>query len=240
MNHIKKIISAMILTCSLVYAQIGLSAEENAALKKEPGKFYTVEDNILQMRREINQLKEEVAIYKQQVNMPKIREEIKTMIKIPVMTHQIQLTNGTVVKGSILSENKNLIVVQTQIGEITLTRDKIRSIEELDMGNPILTIKGAVEEQTYNDKKIFIGDLVNNGQRRADFVRIIFYLYDDKTNLIATDSTFVIGSEIEYISGIRSTSMIPTGSSGNFRCIVPTNNIPVSYYTTKIHYTSFD
>ena len=40
------------------------------------------------------------------------------MIKTPLINHEIELINGTLVQGSILQEDMDRVILKTQIGQI--------------------------------------------------------------------------------------------------------------------------
>jgi hypothetical protein len=229
-----------IILCGNLMAQTGASAQEAFIRSESPTPFTQSSDDIQKLRQELQQLREEITIYKQQVNLPVIREEIKNIVKVPEMTHRILLRNGSVVIGAVLSENLNQLLVRTQIGEITLDRSQVSAIEEIDLGNPILSLHGAIEEKTFPDRKEYTGKLHNSGARRADFARILFHLFDDATEKIAVDSAFVIGTEIFYLSGVYSMSAIMPGETASFHCVVPTRGQKISYYTTEIRFERYE
>ncbi|HDR05127.1 MAG TPA: hypothetical protein ENN84_07775 [Candidatus Marinimicrobia bacterium] len=240
MKRAQFILLLSIIAATMLAAQLGAPAQEAFIRPRESTAFSDKSDDIQKLRQDLHQLREEITIYKQQVNLPIIREEIKKMVKVPLMTHRILLRNGTIVNGSILSENLNQLVLQTQIGEITIARSQVSSIEEIDLGNPILSLHGAIEEKTFPNRKEYTGKIYNIGARRADFARILFHLYNDQTEKIAVDSAFVIGSEIFYLSGIYSMSAIMPGETASFHCIVPISGQNVSYYTTEIRFEHFE
>ncbi|RKY51300.1 MAG: hypothetical protein DRP86_01735 [Candidatus Neomarinimicrobiota bacterium] len=208
--------------------------------KSEGNRYYSADEEILQLKNELKALKEEVLMYKAEVNMPKIRNEIREMVTVPELTHQIILKNGTIVQGTIQEENLSEIKVQTLIGIITLQRKQIKNIEPIKKQAPVLEFDGPVKEMIYADKKVFLGKVTNNGNQRADFVRVVFRLYDEGANLIRSDSSFVLGNNMKYPGGIYSSSALLPGNSGNFQCSVPTFDKNVSYYTSEIKYTNIE
>jgi hypothetical protein len=227
------------ITVSTAAAQVPPASD---ALYKNTGgdRYYTAEEEILQLKNELKALKEEVLMYKAEVNMPKIRNEIREIVTVPELTHQIILKNGTIVQGTILDENLSEIKVQTLIGIITLQREQIKNIELIKKQAPVLEFDGPVKEMTYTDKKVFLGKVTNNGNQRADFVRVVFRLYDEGAHLISADSSFVLGNDMKYPGGIYSSSALLPGNSGNFQCSVPTLDKRVSYYTSEIKYSNIE
>ncbi|HBY18721.1 MAG: hypothetical protein XD77_0605 [Marinimicrobia bacterium 46_47] len=236
---IQHLVYLFVITVSTAAAQVPPASD---ALYKDTGgdRYYTVDEEILQLKNELRALKEEVLMYKAEVNMPKIRNEIREMVTVPDLAHQIILKNGTIVLGTILEENLYEIKVQTLIGIITLQREQIKKIEPIKKQVPMLEFDGPVREMTYTDKKVFLGKVTNNGNQRADFVRVVFRLYDEVANLISADSSFVLGNDMKYPGGIYSSSSLLPGNSGNFQCSVPTLDKKVSYYTSEIKYSNIE
>ena len=64
--------------------------------------------------------------------------------------------------------------MRTQIGQITLSKADIEDIRELSPIAPNLEFDGDFSEEIHASKRRFTGSIINNGQLRADFVRIIF------------------------------------------------------------------
>ena len=62
---------------------------------------------------------------------------------------------------------------------------------------PELDFKGDATEEIHNDHRIFSGEIINNGFRRADFVRVIYKLYSEQTELIGIDSSFIDGTKFD-------------------------------------------
>lgn len=222
--------------------QIPATSDASKLSIQDDGKreFYELETDINELRRELDELRDEIQRYRNKVNMPLIREEIKRSVKAPEMNYRVLLKNGTVIEGDITDENMDRVLFQTQIGELTLDRKLIEKISRIERSEPKLAIKGPVDEQTFSDKKIYSGRIENTGDKRADFVRIIFSLFDEETKLINADSSFVVGHEVKFESGIYSSSSIETGENALFKCEVNSNNVPVSYYTTEIVYERFE
>jgi hypothetical protein len=212
------------------------------ALKKNenPERFYSTDEEIRNLKNELKALKQEILMYRSDVNMPKIREEIREMITIPELSHNIILKNGTIVQGNIIEENLEIIQVRTLIGIITLQQQQIKSIEKIKKQEPLLEFDGPVKEMTYEDKKVFTGNVKNSGTQRADYVRVVFLLYDDSANLIQADSSFILGNNMKYHGGIYSSSSLMPEQSGTFQCNVPTLGKNVSYYTSEIKYTEIE
>ena len=77
--------------------------------------------------------------------------------------------------------------------------------------------------------------------RRSDFTRVVFYLWDKETNLIAADSSFIAGSSFQYKSGIVTDTSIEPGQKALFNVSVKTpDSTQVEYITKEIHYNIYE
>ena len=223
---------------ALLFSVAILSAQE--ATEPKERELYRQQQTVQQLKRDMDALRDELRMYQNKVNLPALRQEIKKMVDLPVLRFEVLLKNGTVIQGDIIQENMDQILFKTQIGELTLQRSTISSIKEILKKQPKLSIKGAVEEQTYPDKKVFSGTVINEGDLRADFVRILFLLFEESTTEIARDSSFVLGSEARFSSGVYSISSVEPGGTAAFRCEVPSRGKAVGYYTTEIHFETLE
>lgn len=204
-------------------------------------KFFKVDQNIDELRKEMAELRKQVREIEIRTSVPEIRKEINKLINVPELTHEILLNNGTVVKGKILHEDLDKIIIQTQIGQLTIFKSEIKLTRPAEVPKAKCVIDGPITEKVHEDKREFRGKIKNEGIRRADFPKIIFYLYDEATNLIASDSTFVAGNFHMYQSGVQTDATIEPGQSFPFECSVkfPTGS-SVSYYIKKISWEEFN
>lgn len=200
---------------------------------EDRSRFYNTDPEFLELKNEVQQLKQDILKYQSEVNISRIRHEIEDIVSMPELTHRITLKNGTVVTGAVLEENLDQLKVRTSIGEITLNRNHISHIEELK-GGVELGFEGSVKELNFSDKKVYTGTVVNSGTRKADFVRVVFTLFDENAEQVATDSAFVLGQHESHQAGIVSYSSLRPGKSGQFQCTVETDGAGISYYTTEI------
>ena len=95
--------------------------------------------------------------------------------------------------GTILKENMDKLIVQTQIGQLTIDKGNVETIQEIAPSNAKVEFSGDAQEKIYDSGKSFSGTVTNNGLQRADFVRIIYNLWGSETDLIASDSSFIEG-----------------------------------------------
>jgi len=204
-------------------------------------KFFEVDQNIESLRQEIAELRKQVRELEVKTSVPEIRKEINKLIQMPEMTHEIMLKNGTIVKGKIISEDLDWIIVQTQIGQLTISKNDIKLTRKADLPKANCVADGPITDQVFENKRVFQGKIKNTGVRRADFPRIIFYLYDENTTLIAADSTFIAGDFHMYQSGVQTDATIDPGRSFSFECevTIPPKK-PVSYYIKEIKWDELE
>ena len=142
---------------------------------------------------------------------------------------------------SILQEYVDRIILKTQIGQIRIVKNDVISIKEIAPNSPSLSFIGEPEQKIFENKRVFAGEIQNDGMRRADFTRVIFYLWDEDTNLISSDSAFIEGTNIQYKSGIITDCTIESGASAKYEVSVPlADTSDVRYITKEIHFNIYD
>ena len=204
------------------------------------GSFYPVKESLDDLRREMNELKAKIVEYESRISVPSVNTNMLRMIKSPHLKHRITLSNGTIVHGNILKEDSEKMTVETQLGQITLDKATIEEYTEVNAPAPEVEMKGSFngpEQRNEGQTFVYSGSLVNNGKFKADFVRIIFKIWDENTGLIAADSAFVDGSKIKYSNGVITDCTLKPGDIGTFNVAV---NVPrgakYEYETYDIHW----
>ena len=147
------------------------------------------------------------------------------------------MNNGTIIQGTILSETIESIIIQTQIGQLTLDKAEINNIKEIASIDADVIFKGEPEEKINANYHIYSGLVQNQGLETASFVRVIFKLWSTETDLIAIDSSFIDGTQIIYRSGINTDTALKSGESGEYVVNVKTPvDSKVQYITRDIHW----
>ncbi len=249
--------STQILRISLIalLPLIGLSQDDTE--KSEDREFFEpeirVEDTgklVEQLRTEVQAIQDEMDRMRIQLreyddlSAPRIRKEIKRLVNFPEKVSEITLKNGTVVQGKIISESMDKIIVQTNIGTLSLFQENIKKLQPFDRLHADIVLKGDFEDQRHTDSRVFIGEVKNDGLRRADFVRVSFRLHDRRTKIIAQDSSFIAGEPYSFYSGVVSESSLSPGESSSFKVEI---KLPagidaknISYVTYKILFDEFN
>jgi len=203
--------------------------------------FYTVDPKLQDIESEIAILKEQVIQYESQLSTPNFNTEILKLIRNPSIKHEIQLSNGTTIQGTIIYENMDELIVETQIGQLKISKNQIINTE--DIMPPVANIEfiGDAIEEIYEDSRAYSGTLKNIGLKRADFVRVIYYMYDQNSDLIVSDSAFISGIKKQFNSGIISDASINLNEFANYYVAVdiPNDKI-VKYFLREVRWEYFE
>jgi len=231
----KQMIGSVLILCLV----LGFGAQplpaQSAEAQQVTKKFFELEQSIDELRQEMKNLRQEVHEIEIRASLPEIRKEINKLIEVPEMTHEIVLKNGTVVRGKIIHEDIDKLVIQTQIGQLTIYKKEIKITREAQKPKPKCVFAGAIREEIYEDKRVYKGKIKNEGLRRADFPRVIFELYDENTQLVNQDSSFIQGAFHIFSSGVQTDATIEPGETYSFQCpVMVPDTVQVSYYIKKV------
>ena len=204
-------------------------------------KFYELEESIEDIQRQMEQLKARVAEYEYKPAETNYTEKLKKLIDEPPPAHKITLKNGSVLEGTIEKDLVEDIMLKTDVGKLTIQKKEIEFIQDIILPAPHIVFIGHGREQVFESHHLFTGKIMNHGSRRGDFVRVIYQLWGEDTQLIKSDSAFVAGTQIMYKSGITTDTALESNQSAYFELQVNiTNNIPVSYVTREIHWELYE
>ena len=204
-------------------------------------KFYPLQKKVEDVEDEIAELRAMVIEYESRLSAPQINTDILKLIKIPQLKHEITLTNGTIVQGAIIHENADRLIVQTQIGQLTIEKGEITDIQEIAVPVANVIFEGEAIEEIYSDQRKYKGIVINDGQKRADFVRVIYKLWAEDTQLVGVDSSFVDGSQIVYSSEVISDCALQPGEVASFEIIVAIDEYEnVQYFTKDVRWEYFE
>ena len=105
----------------------------------------------------------------------------------------------------------------------------------------IFKINNSFSKQVFENYHLFTGKVLNQGNRRGDFVQVIYKLWGENTQIINSDSAFVSGNPIKYNSGIVTDTALKPNKSARFNVQVPIDSeIPVSYITREVHWLIYN
>lgn len=229
-------------TLLLITASAGLVFAQTAKPKNTTAqKFFETDKSIEALRKELAEIRQQIRAIELRTSTPEIRKEITKLVPVPEITHEIILNNGTVVKGKIIHEDINKIIVQTNIGQLTISKNDVRISREAELPHAKCILDGPVTTKIFDDKTTYTGRIKNDGARRADFTQIRMQLFNDAAQLIATDSVIVAGNYHMFPSGVQTDASIEPGQSFNFEITISyPEKSKVSYYIPKISWEEFD
>ncbi len=227
----------LIMTSGLAFAQTTKPKTTSTTAQK----FFETDKSIEQLRKEMAEIRQQIRAIELRTSTPEIRKEIVKLVPVPEITHEIILNNGTVVKGKIIHEDIDKIIVQTNIGQLTISKAEVRISRTAEMPHAKCVLDGPITTKIFEDKTTYTGKIKNEGDRRADFPQIRFQLFDDATKLIASDSMIVAGNYHMYPSGVQTDATIAPGQTFSFEITIsyPAKS-KISYYIPKIKWEEFD
>lgn len=202
--------------------------------------FYPLQETIDDIQLEMSELRAKILDYESRIKNQDNSLETLHKIQFPHLTHEIELTNGTLVNGNIIQENSDRMIVKTQIGQLTIDKANVATIKNISPNIPEVQFQGDAIDEIYPNHRVFSGVVYNDGFRRADFVRVIYKLWSERTELIGIDSSFVEGTKTVYKSGVISDTAIEPGHSAEFIIHVDADSSLVRYVTREIKWDTFD
>ena len=133
------------------------------------------------------------------------------------------------------------MIVETQIGQLKINKNEIIKIEDVLPPIAILEFIGDGIEEIYQDRRAYNGTLKNIGLKRADFIRVIYSMYDENSNLIVSDSSFVSGEAKQYNSGIISDASLNQNNFADYYVVVnvPSDKI-VKYFLREVRWEYYE
>ena len=216
---------------------------KKSTLIQDSSPFYPLSQSIADIQTEIIDLKSQIIEYETKLHYPSVNMELLKMVNTPHLKHEIIMTNGTIIDGTIIFEDTDKMILKTQIGQLTLEKEFIADIKEKAPLQPVVEFTNKeVEERINEDSSIsYIGEVVNNGLRRADFVRVIYNFWADDTSPVYSDSTFIQGQNIVYLNGVISDTAIEPAQKGNFEINIQIpDSLNFEYITKDIRWNVFE
>ena len=213
----------------------------NSMLEKDIDPFYELEQEIEKILLKISYLEAHILIDESTIPTTSYAEKLKKIIDGPRTKHQISLKNESIIEGFIEKNTTTNVMIMTSVGRLTIKKDEIASIKEITALEPNIVFIGHGLEQKFDTHYLFTGKVLNQGNLRGDFVRVIFKLWANNTNILYSDSAFVEGNKIKYESGIVTDTALKSNKSARYSVKVPIDyNAPVSYITREIHRLTYD
>jgi PBP1b-binding outer membrane lipoprotein LpoB len=218
-----------------------VNTKESPSFLETAEPFYPLKETVEDIQAQLNDLHARVIEYETRVSTPSFNTEVLKMIKIPQLNHEINLTNGTLIQGTIIQENMDQLIVQTQIGQLTIDKGNVEAIKEIAPATAKIDFVGDADEKNMAESRLYSGTVTNTGLQRADFVRIIYQLWGSETDLISSDSTFIEGTQLVYQSGIITDTALRPGETAEFFLEIKSpSDKKVQYITRDIHWDSYE
>ena len=208
---------------------------------RPPAQFYKLEESIEDIQGQIAKLKAQVMEYNNQTSEANYIERLKELIDGYSTTHKITLKNGSVIDGIFEKDRGKDIVVITKVGQLIIDKNEIENIEDLIPPIPDIIFIGHGQEEIFDNYHLFTGKILNQGSRKGDFVRVIYKLWGEDTQIINSDSVFVAGTQVKYKSGVVTDTALAPNQSAYFSVQVSIDDeIPISYVTREIRWLVYD
>ena len=199
--------------------------------------FYPIKETVEDIQHQVDELRSRIIDYEERIASSHLNNNFNNIIKIPQLKNEILMNNGTLIQGTILSETIENIIIQTQIGQLTLDKSDVNNIKEIASIDANVVFTSEPEEKINANYHIYSGTVQNQGLETASFVRVIFKLWSSETELIAVDSSFVDGNQVIYKSGINTDTALKPGSFGQYVVNVKTPiDSNVQYITRDIRW----
>ena len=203
--------------------------------------FYELEESIEDIQKQIVLLQIRVSEYENESSETNYTKRLKELIDEHHPTHKITLKNESVIEGTIEEDRVKNIIVKTKVGSLTIEKKEIDYIEDLILPEPQVVFIGHGQEKVFDSYHLFTGKVLNQGGIRGDFVRVIYHLWGEDTQIISSDSAFVSGTQVMYKSGIITDTALEPNQSAHFSVQIPVDiEIPISYVTREVHWLLYD
>ena len=215
--------------------------ETDSAEVVQEEKFYELEKSVEDIQKEVASLQARVMEYEYEPPETNYTKQLKELIDKPPPAHKIFLKNGSIIEGTIEKDKLDYLLIDTDVGKLTISKSDIDKIDDLILPTPEIVFIGHGQEEVFETHRIFTGKVMNQGNRRGDFVRVIYNLWDEKTELITSDSSFVGGPQVIYRSGIITDTILKPNQSAQFdvQVTIP-DSINVAYITRDVRWELYD
>lgn len=219
----------------------GIADSLTARKQASDSLFFQVGTNMKLFQEDIDSLKGVVRYYDiAEKGLPEIDEDVLNILKLPALRHKITLKNGTVLIGQILTENLDVIILQTAVGRLIVEKNSIARYDEKFYPRPKVEFEGDYSFIEFEDREEFTGVVRNVGKKKADFVKISFFLWDATANPVGVGSAFVHGVTTVFSTGVISDSSIGPGETATYHVIVEKEpGKKVAYRTNEVKWREY-
>ena len=203
--------------------------------------FFSLGTSMSFFRTQIDSLKSVVRYYEfAEKGLPELDEDVLNILKLPVLRHKITLKNGTVIVGYKLAENLDVIIMETTLGKLVIDQNYILEYDEQYFPGPKVEFVGDYEKIEYPNREEFLGRVRNVGKKRADFVKVIFFLWDSTTDPLGVGEAMVDGATTKFTTGVISDASLEPGQMGTYRVLVEKlKGTKISYRTNEVTWRDY-
>ena len=203
--------------------------------------FFSLGTSMSFFRTQIDSLKGVVRYYEfAEKGLPELDEDVLNILKLPVLRHKITLKNGTVIVGYKLAENLNVIIMETTLGKLVIDQNYILEYDEQYFPGPKVEFVGDYEKIEYPNREEFLGRVRNIGKKRADFVKVTFFLWDSTTDPLGVGEAMVDGATTKFMTGVISDTSLEPGQMGTYRVLVEKQKgTKISYRTNEVTWRDY-
>ena len=184
---------------------------------------------------------------------------------------KILLTNGSMLYGNIVFQDENLIQLETLIGTLAIEKNTVMRVvdqtvsvlndedkmieintqseiqEDVEYGSnqnsaEVILLGDFKEEKDSNQNTILSGQVKNIGSQRADFAKITFTIYRNKSyeSVPVEYTAFINGSSVSFDNDAISTSSLFSDEVGDFSILIPSDFGPFVSYTYRIDWEEYE
>ena len=203
--------------------------------------FFSLGTSMSFFRTQIDSLKGVVRYYEfAEKGLPELDEDVLNILKLPVLRHKITLKNGTVIVGYKLAESLDVIIMETTLGKLVIDQNYILEYDEQYFPGPKVEFVGDYEKIEYPNREEFLGRVRNTGKKRADFVKVTFFLWDSTTDPLGVGEAMVDGATTKFTTGVISDASLEPGQMGTYRVLVEKQKgTKISYRTNEVTWRDY-
>ena len=223
----------------------GLSLSITDSIASQKGEsdslFFALGTNLTLFQTQIDSLKGIVRYYDiAEKGLPELDEDILDILKLPVLRHKVTLKNGTIIVGHKIAEDLDVIILETTVGKLVIDRNYIIEYDEQYFPGPKVEFIGAYQKIEYPEREEFIGRVKNTGKRRADFVKVTFFLWASTTESMGIGNSMVDGSTTKFATGVISDASLEPGQIGTYKVVVDKQkDVTISYRTNEVTWRNY-
>ena len=113
--------------------------------------FYKLEKSVEDIQKEIEILRTRVMKYEHKSPEPNYTKQLKELIDKPPPSHKISLNNGSIIEGTIEKDKQFSLLVDTDVGKITINKSDVEKIDDLILPIADIIFIGHGQEKIFND-----------------------------------------------------------------------------------------